>query len=549
MGDHPNPDDPHLTERKAGVETRMKKPNIILILADDMGFSDIGCFGSEIHTPVLDRLAGQGMRFTGMCSNARCCPSRASLITGLYPHQAGIGLMTGNMGRPAYQGYLNNQCTTIAEVLKDAGYQTFMSGKWHVGGTYGSNPAALRKAGTEGYPTPNERGFDHFYGILEGAGNYYNPMTLMEDGEWIDPTETEPFYLTDEISKKAVQMISQAGEEPFFLYVAYNAPHWPLQAPEEIVARYQGKYLTGWEETRKKRFKKQKRIGIAKPGWKLSPPDPDIPSWEETPCHEWEDRRMAVYAAQIERMDTGIGMILDELNHKKADKDTLIVFLSDNGGCAETLAPDMKWLYDYVSSQRDGTPVIPGNDPTRMPGGEDTYMSYDMPWANVSNTPFKLYKHWIHEGGIAGPMIAWWPNGITKSNQICRETLHFIDILPTLSALAETKCPTVIDGRTVLQPEGEDFSALLKGEPWKRNRPVFWEHEGNAGVMDGPWKLVRRYEEPWELYNMDDDCCEMNDLSGHFGKRVTEMSRQWNEWAERVGVVDPMLLGKPIREE
>lgn len=521
-----------------------KHPNIVLILADDMGYSDIGCFGAEIQTPVLDRMAREGMRFTGMCNNARCCPSRASLLTGLYPHQAGIGLMVGNMGVPAYQGYLNDQCATIAEVMKCAGYRTAMSGKWHVGGTYGSNPAALRKAGTDGYPTPNSRGFDRFFGILEGAGNYYNPMTLMEDGEWIDPTETDSFYLTDQISEKAVQMIEEMGQDPFFLYVAYNAPHWPLHAPEETIAHYQGKYLSGWEKVRQERFEKQKQIGIAEPGWRLSPPDPGIPRWEDAPHHEWEDRRMAVYAAQIERMDTGIGLILEALKKQQVEKDTLVIFLSDNGGCAEPLAPDMKWLYDYVSSQRDGSPVVPGNDPSRMPGGEDTYMSYDMQWANVSNTPFKLYKHWIHEGGIAGPMVAWWPNGIANPNSICRQRLHFIDVLPTAAALGGIECPEQISQRCVLPPEGEDFSALLKGETWSREKMIFWEHEGNAGVFDGRWKLVRRYEQPWELYDMAEDCCEMNDLSAAHAQRVLDMSAQWASWAERIGVLDPKALRK-----
>lgn len=518
------------------------RPNIVLILADDMGYSDIGCFGAEIETPHLDALAATGLRFTHMCNNARCCPSRAALLTGVYPHQAGIGLMVGNMGRPAYQGYLNEHCVTIAQALKNSGYRTSMSGKWHVGGGYGRDPEAMKRAGTPGYPTPNSRGFDRFYGILEGAGSYYNPITLSEDGQSLMVKPDEEFYLTDRIADKAVQMVGEMKEDPFFLYVAFNAPHWPLHAPPEAVAKYRDVYLKGWDRIREARFEKQRALGLIRDEWLLSPRDDGAPKWEDASNKQWEAMRMAVYAAQVTLMDQGIGRIVSALKEAGILDDTLIVFLSDNGGCAEDLQSDMAWLDQYVSPTRAGAKVCYGNDPKRMPGGEDTYMSYGLPWANVSNTPFRLYKHWIHEGGIASPMVAHWTNGIHGPGRTVDSSLHFIDILPTFLGAAGASYPDSFEGRPVLPTEGEDFQKLFSREPWTRERPIFWEHEGNAGMLQGKWKLVRMYPGPWELYDISMDRTEQRDLGGQEPARLARMAEAYQAWAARTGVVLPEEL-------
>lgn len=521
-----------------------KRPNVVLILADDMGYSDIGCFGSEIETPVLDQMAREGMRFTGMLNNARCCPSRASLLTGLYPHQAGIGLMVGNMGIPPYQGYLNERCVTIAEALRASGYRTAMSGKWHVGGGYGRDPKALERAGQEGYPTPNSRGFHHFYGILEGAGSYFNPATLRENEQNLSVAPGEEFYLTDRISDKAAEMIGEMKDEPFFLYVAYNAPHWPLHAPADLIEKYRGRYREGWEAVRARRFEKQRAMGLLDEGWPLSPKDEEAPDWDAAPDHEWEDMRMAVYAAQVERMDAGIGRVMQALRENGVEENTLVIFLSDNGGCAEPLEADMDWLYQYVSPMRDGTPVQPGNDRARMPGGEDTYMSYGLPWANVSNTPFRLFKHWIHEGGIATPMVAHWPAGIRNPGAMRRESLHFIDIMPTLLSLCGAQYPQVYRGHEIQPAEGVDFSALFADMEWQREKPIFWEHEGNAGMLQGEWKLVRRYPGDWELYHLPSDRTEQHNRAAEQSERLQNMIAAYQAWAARVGVVLPEELAR-----
>ncbi|HEV2126771.1 MAG TPA: sulfatase-like hydrolase/transferase, partial [Chloroflexota bacterium] len=308
-----------------------RRPNIVLILVDDMGFSDIGCYGSEIETPNLDRLASGGVRLTQMYNGARCCPTRASLLTGLYPHQAGVGHMVNNLGVPSYQGYLNDQCVTIAEALEPAGYRTYMSGEWHVGGQYSTKPDEW-KAGQPGFPTPLQRGFDRHYGTMAGAGSFFNPHTLMRDGEFVEP-EGEHYYYTDAIGDAAAEMIREAGDDPFFLYVAFTAPHWPLHALEEDIAKYRGKYRKGWDALRQARHERLKEIGIVTGEWEITPRDEKAPAWESLSAQDqdWEDARMAVYAAQIDRMDQNVGKIVRALQEQGVEQETLVMFLSDNG--------------------------------------------------------------------------------------------------------------------------------------------------------------------------------------------------------------------------
>ena len=515
------------------------KANIIIMLADDMGFSDIGCFGSEIYTPCLDTMAEKGIRYSHMYNNARCCPSRASLLTGLYPHQAGIGLMMENLGVQEYQGYLNDRCITLAEGVKAKGYQTGMIGKWHVGGGYAKTREALEKAGREGYPTPMQRGFDYFYGTLEGAGNYYNPVTLMENGKWIDIKPEDDFYYTEKIGEKACRTLERFAEDekPFFLYVSFNAPHWPLHAREQDIASYEGKYMSGWDEIRKSRYRKQVEMGIVKDIWNISPRDSGAPAWDDVPDKKWEDIKMAVYAAQVEEMDRAVGRIQSKLEQLGIADDTFVLFTSDNGACAEELPQD-GWILQYASEKTlDGKPIEVGNDTRRRPGGEDTYMSYGLPWANASNTPFRLFKHWIQEGGIAAPCVVSWGKHIENPGRIVDTPIHFVDIMPTVLDLAEAEYPYSRNGKTIYPPAGESFLPRLWTE-WKREKPIFWEHEGNCGVRIGKYKLVRCYPEDFALYDMETDRTELTDISEQFPEIRRQMIQAYAEWAKDTGVRD-----------
>lgn len=523
------------------------RPNIVLILVDDMGYSDIGCYGSEIRTPNLNRLAENGLRFTQMYNCARCCPTRASLLTGLYPHQAGVGHMVGNHGVREYQGYLRDDCATIAELLRAGGYRTLMSGKWHVGGGYQANRPETWEPGKPDHPLPVQRGFERHYGMLGGGGSYFRPPYMVRDDQIIE-TEGDDYYLTDAISHEAVGMIDAAagGEDPFFLYVAYTAPHWPLHAPAEDIARYEGKYRNlGWDGLRTSRHEELKGLGILDSKWEISARDEKAPSWEEVAEKDWEDLRMAVYAAQVDRMDQGIGKIADRLRELEIDENTLVLFLSDNGGCAEFLAEESnkKEPMRYNIPTRDGKPMRIGNTPEIRPGSADTFASYDLPWANASNSPFRLYKHWVHEGGISTPLIAHWPAAL-KEGRIAHQPCHVIDIMATCLEAAGVEYPEEFEGKEITPLEGESLLPAIRGKEWARARPIFWEHEGNRAVRKGEWKLVRKYPGNWELYNLEEDRTELDDLAEGEKGRVERMTAIYEEWAERCGVLE-----WPIRKE
>ena len=515
----------------------MPQPNIILILADDMGFSDIGCYGSEIATPNLDRLAGNGARFSQMYSFARCCPSRAALLTGLYPQQAGVGHMVDNCGDRAYQGYLRDDAVTIAELLKGAGYRTMMSGKWHVGGYLPPLEPETWQPGSDGFPTPLTRGFDRHYGTLAGAGSFFYPHALTEDGEFVREYPDD-FYYTDAISDKAAEMIDEAHNDglPFFLHVAYTAPHWPLHAPPEDIAKYESTYRAGWDALRQNRHEELNSLGLLDPAWQISPRDEDSHAWADEAHSDWEDLRMATYAAMIDRMDQGIGRILAKLDALDISDDTLIIFLSDNGGCAEYLAEDGH-VRRHVPALPDGRPVLLGNRRDLLPGPADTYMSYDLPWANASNSPFRLYKHWVHEGGISSPCIVHYPAAI-KEPTVVHSPIQFIDVLPTFADLAGAAYPGEYNGNAIQPAEGESFLPALRGENWQRQQPLYWEHEGNRALRIGEWKLVSKHPGPWELYNMTEDRTELNDLRAGEAERVRDMSALYDTWAQRCEVRD-----------
>ena len=525
-----------LANPPAGQAAPAAPPNIVLILADDMGFSDLGCYGSEIATPYLDALAARGGRLTQMYNVARCCPTRAALLTGLYPHQAGIGHMVDDLGYRPYQGYLNDRCVTIPEVLRSAGYATFMAGKWHVGGRL-RQARRDERAGRPAFPRPIDRGFDHHFGTLAGAGSYFDPTLLIRDDQFLTPEDG--FYYTDAIGDEAVRMIGDGvrSGKPFFLHVAFTAPHFPLHALEEDVARYRGRYAAGWDRLRGERHERQQSlglgVGLGAGRWQLSPRDPSAPAWEDVVEKDWEGHRMAVYAAQVHRLDQNVGKIIAALRALGQEERTLVLFLSDNGGSAEYQpANEMTALPPL----RDGRFIRRGNLPTNAPGGPDTWMSYDRPWANLSNAPFRLYKHYVHEGGISTPLIASWP-GVFPAGSVADAPCHVVDLLPTCLAAAGAAYPTEYDGRQILPVEGESFLGLLRGERWSRQRAIVWEHEGNCAVRLGDLKLVAKFPGTWELYDVAGDRVELHDLAPRRPDQVAALSAHYNDWAVRCGVL------------
>lgn len=555
------------------------RPNIILILSDDMGYSDIGCYGGEINTPNLDMLANDGLRYTRFYNTSRCCPSRASLMTGLYPHQAGMGWMTSHpYPGTGYTAELNNNCVTIAEVLKQAGYSTFMTGKWHLCKKEDASAPVI--IDNRKYDWPLQRGFDKFYGILHGAANYFDPGTLCRDNKRISPLndkEYQPkeYYFTNAVSDNSVKFIKERDKaKPFFMYVAYTAAHWPMQAPEKEIQKYKGRYDDGYDTIRNARFQRMKKLGVIDNDIQLSPPDEEAtPSWDKEKNKAAMARRMETYAAMIDVMDQGIGRIIEELKREGLYDNTIIIFLQDNGGCHELIGsgdnrtvaanPDSVIQLSKESIQleadppftRDGKPVRQGKDV--MAGPADTYVSYMRQWANVSNTPFRMYKHWVYEGGISTPLIVHWPNGIKDRGALRNQTGHEIDILPTLAELAKTNYPSTFKGNQITPVEGVSLVSTFSNKTLAP-RTIYWEHEMNKAVHMGKWKLVRRSEmldgrggawkyyqsEPWELYNIEEDRSELNNLADKYPDLVKQMAAMWEEWAYKAKVLPAPWKGK-----
>jgi arylsulfatase len=441
---------------------------------------------------------------------------------------------------PAYQGYLNETSATIAEVLKENGYQTYMSGKWHVGGGYDLTDASTWTPGNQTHPTPVQRGFDKFFGIVAGAANFFHPRTLMKDENFLD-IDTSDFYLTDAISENAVFMLEDSSktDNPFFMHVAYTAPHWPLHAYEEDIAKYVGKYRHGWDKIRTSRHEELKGLGILDPKWEISPRDSSSKPWDTVEERDWEDLRMAVYAAMIDRMDQGIGKILDKLKELSLDENTVVMFLSDNGGCAEFLAEETErpTPLQYSTPTPDGRKIQIGNKKDLNPGPDDTFMSYDLRWANASNTPFRLFKRWTHEGGISTPFILNWPKRINKPS-IVHEPTHIIDIAATIYDAAQAVYPKEYNGNPITALEGSSFLEVLNEGSWKRTDSIYWEHEGSRAMRDGEWKLVSEVGKGWELYNMSEDRTELNNLAENEKDRLLKMQNSYKEWMNRCGVED-----------
>ncbi|MBD3266076.1 sulfatase-like hydrolase/transferase [bacterium] len=545
----------------AGCSTMAKKPsakasrpNVILIMSDDMGFSDIGCYGSEIDTPNLNALAGNGVRFTQFYNTARCCPTRASLLTGLYQHQAGIGHMMGDRGLKGYQGDLNTHCVTIAQVMKSAGYSTYMAGKWHV--------TPYTKPGEPKHNWPLQRGFDRFFGTIHGAGSFYDPNSLTLGNELVPPWDD--FYYTDAISDYASQFIKEhKPNNPFFMYVSYTAAHWPMHAKPKDIAKYKGKYKKGWDALREERYARMKEMGLIQEEWPLTPRDHNVPAWESEEMKEWQERRMEVYAAMVDSMDQGIGRIIDSLKAKGEWENTLIFFLQDNGGCAEEygsrgkikpdpskpvtlkpMAPDELQFDMQPKVTRDGRPVRTGKGV--MPGPADTYIAYGKGWANASNTPFRLYKHWVHEGGISTPLIAHWPAHINAKGELRNQPGHLIDIMATCVDVANASYPQSLNGHAITPMEGKSLLPAFENQPIERNA-LYWEHEGNRAIRVGKWKLVSSPKrlmkvtqddlDDWELYDMEVDRSEMKNLAKTYPAKVNELKKKWHAWAQRAHVL------------
>ena len=526
------------TAAGALAATPPRRPNIILILADDLGYSDLGCYGGEIRTPNLDRLAQRGIRFTHFYNAARCCPSRASIMTGLYPHQAGIGGMVGgpksNQSLEGYRGQLNDRCVTVAQVLRESGYATLMSGKWHLG-----------------QPWPDRKGFEEYFGLLGGFNSFWSPTpySRLPEGRPMRSYPEGQFYSTNAITDHALDFLGSARKQkkPYFLYLAYNAPHFPLHAPKDVIDQYAAMYEQGWDRIREQRFNRQREMRLVDSTWEFTPrsvippnrvatphgwANKQNPAWDSVDAARRKDlaRRMGVFAAMVEIMDRNIGRVVDDLRRNGELDHTLILFLSDNGACAEW----DPWGFDTTSGPDNVLHQGAELDKMGQPG---TYHSYGSAWANASNTPFRLYKHYNHEGGIAAPFIAHWPGGIARRGAFERERGHIIDLMPTFVELAGARYPSERQGSPILPMEGRSLTPAFAGKPIERDA-LYWEHEGNRAMRAGRWKLAAvDAGGEWELFDMEKDPTEMHNLAASQPERVKAMADRWETWAKRTHVL------------
>jgi arylsulfatase len=511
------------------VTSAAPRPNVLLILADDIGYSDVGCFGSEIATPNIDRLAAEGLRFTRFTNCTRCCPSRASLLTGLYPHQAGVGLMTGDQRAPGYRGFLQPNTATIAEVLRGAGYRTLMCGKWHLA------------SGGKRSPTPVDRGFDDYFGLIQGFHDFWDAKAYVRlpAGRPVRKYPEGRFYATDAFADHALDFLADARKtpyKPFFLYLAFTAAHFPLQAPKEDIAKYKDTYAKGWDRVREERLARMKKLGLIGEDFQL-PPRSEYetldrkahgvnPAWDSLPADRRADlaRRMAIYAAMIDRMDRNVGRVIADLRENGQLDNTLVLFLADNGACAE-------WdPFGFDGSSGPNNVLHTGAALDRM-GGPGTYHSYGSGWANACCTPFRRYKHYCHEGGISTPLIVRWPKGFAAKGELRPQVGHVIDVMATCLDVSGATYPA---GKT--PPEGKSLVPAFAGKPLERDL-LAWEHEGNRAIRVGKWKLVARHDAPWELYDIDADRAELHDLASANPERVKGLAAKWDEWAKRTHVL------------
>ncbi len=491
------------------------RPNVVVVLVDDMGFSDIGCYGSEIPTPNIDALAAGGVRFTQFYNTARCSTTRASLLTGLYPHQAGMGYLDG-LRKPESKGThgrLDDRCVTLAEVLGAAGYHTSIVGKWHLGQQNGTPPwerGFQRTASTQFGEVyfPKERSPEACKSIYLDGRKVPTDSPEVGSGEW---------YATFLFTDWALKFVddAKAQNKPFFLYVAHGAPHFPLKAPAEVIAKYRGTYKAGWDKLREARYRRQIELGMIDPKWPLSPRPADVPAWGSLSAEDQDrfDNIMAVYAAMIDCIDQSVGRLVAGLRERGALDNTLILFLSDNGGNAESGPRGIT----------EGAPL----------GGPDSRVFLGMCWATLNNTPFRRYKHFTNEGGISTPLIAHWPARIpaARNGKLERQPGHLIDIMATACDVGRAAYPAAYKGHAILPMEGVSLVPAFLGQPLQRAKPIFWEHEGNRAVRQGPWKAVLKFKGPWELYNIDEDRTEQRDLASSYPDKLRTLAETWDAWA------------------
>jgi len=518
------------------VATERTRPNILCIVVDDMGYSDVGCYGGEIDTPNIDKLADNGLRFSQFYNCGRCCPTRASLLTGLYPHKTGLGFMTArDYGKPGYRAQLNWNCVTLAEALKLGGYRTYMTGKWHVCKDF--DPEGPK------HNWPLQRGFDRFFGTLIAAGSQWNPMTLTEGNEPVEPQGD--FFYTEAISRKAVEYIgSHDAADPFFLYVAHTAPHWPLHARASVIEKYRGRYAAGWDILRRSRLDRLVQAGILSKDLILSERSEGIPPWKEAPHKQWEQSRMEAYAAMVDHVDQGVGDIVQALRQKGLLENTLIFFLSDNGGDSlehpygRIGSTGKPWAYmRYVPLYtRDGRPVIAGDYPGLNPGPDHTYGGYGTKWANLSNTPFRYYKKYVHEGGVATPLIVHWPAGIKSRGELRHQPAHVIDLMATCLEIADVSYPSRYRNEPIKPMDGKSLLTVFTQDA-AIHEALFFEHHGNRAVRKGKWKIVAIKEGTWALYDMERDRTETTDLADRHPSVVRKLAVAYEQWAAQSNVL------------
>ncbi len=495
-----------------------KRPNVVVILIDDMGFSDLQCYGGDVPTPNINKLADEGVRFKQFYNTARCSPSRAALLTGLYPHQAGMGFLENLVipGSKGTQGRLRDDCVTMAEVLDDAGYFTIMTGKWHLGFSHGT--------------PPHQRGFMRSLCAPIGELYFPNQQQRREPGlvlngvrhELDDPIFGKDWYGLDLITEWGLKFIDEAIEEdkPFFYYLPHSATHFPLQAPKEDIARYRGKYKVGWDKLREGRHKRQVEMGLIDPKWEVTPLPPDVPAWDTVSEKDKDrfDNIMAIDAAMIDRLDKSVGTLIEGLKKRGVLDNTVIMLMCDNGGNAE-------------SGPR-------GRLEGKEPGGPKSIVFLGQCWATLANTPFWRYKHFTHEGGVSTPLIVHWPAGIAKDREGKFEPQpgHLVDIMPTVVELTGAKYPAEYNGHKIQPEEGTSLVPAFAGQPLDRKQPIYFAHEGNRGLRDGKWKLVMKYKGPWELYDMEADRTERHNVIEENSERAEKMIANWEAWAKRADV-------------
>lgn len=528
-----------------------KRPNILVILCDDLGYSDLGCYGGEIQTPNLDRLANQGLRFTRFYNTSRSCPTRASLLTGLYPHQAGIGRMTFDDGLPGYRGTLSRNAVTIAEVLREAGYTTSMVGKWHVAETPlrpdqrdWLNHRVFHETFSDLCNYPVNRGFDTHYGTIYGVVDYFDPFSLVE-GEVPVREVTEGYYITQALSDRAEQEIRQhaQSDSPFFMYLAYTAPHWPLHALPEDIEKYKDTYTVGWEQIRQQRYERQQQMELFGQAEDFLSERQFDDRWEENPTAEWDARAMAVHAAMVDRMDQGIGQVIRALEETRQLDNTLILFLSDNGCSSEVCQNYSPGENDRPDRTRDGREMVYPRQKEVLPGPETTYASLGAKWANVANTPFRYWKAKSYEGGVCTPMIAFWPKGMDRhlKGTITTEAGHVMDIMATCVELAGATYPERYKGHEIIPMEGLSLVPVLReGHREGHREGIGFEHFNERAYLsaDG-WKIVRPGERaPWELYDLNRDRSERHNLAAEYPDKLAELVAAYEAWARRC-MVEP----------